>query len=220
MNMNSCSCLVIGFFMTVTKPKQKRSQETLDKITASCDALLANATFEEISMQAIANHAGISVGNLYNRFSNKEALIGHLIERMQSRYFETVLTNLESYPSDLNLANRLGHFVSILEITINDNAALIKAVASRNLARRSSRTETTDQQARLIIESFVTWLFQSGDEIKHPDAKEACRFAITSIIFGLQYRLIFDTPDRLHGPDKYKSRLAEMALAFLTQPIA
>ena len=206
--------------MPLLKPKQKRSQETLDKITASCDALLANATFEEISMQAIANHAGISVGNLYNRFSNKEALIGHLVERMQSRYFETVLTNLESYPSDLNLADRLAHLVSILQKTINDNAALIKAVASRNLARLSSRTETTDQQARLVVESLANWLLQSGDEIKHPDAKEACRFAITSIIFGLQYRLIFDTPDRLLGPKKYKSRLAEMALAFLTQPTA
>jgi AcrR family transcriptional regulator len=208
------------FFMTVSKPKQKRSQETLDKITASCDALLAKATFEEISMQAIANHAGISVGNLYNRFSNKEALIGHLIERTQSRYFESVLTNLKSIPSDLNLADRLVHLVSVLEITINDNAALLKAVASRNLARRSSRTETTDQQARQVIESLANWLFQSGDEIKHPNAKEACRFAITSIIFGLQYRLIFDTPDRLFGLEKYKSRLAEMALAFLTQPTA
>lgn len=204
--------------MTLSKPKQKRSQETLDKITDACDALLANAPFEEISMQAIAKRAGISVGNLYNRFSNKEALIGHLIERTQSRYFETVLTNLKSYPNDLNLADRLGHLVSILELTIDDNAGLLKAVASRNLARQSSRTETTDQQAKEVIESLASWLFQSGTEITHPDRVEACRFAITSIIFGLQYRLVFDTPDRLFGLDNYKSRLAEMALAFLTQP--
>lgn len=204
--------------MTLSKPKQKRSRETLDKITAACDALLATTPFEEISMQAIANHAGISVGNLYNRFSNKEALIGHLIERTQSQYFETVLTNLKSYPSDLNLADRLGHLVSILESTINDNSALLKAVAYRNLARQSSRTEITDQQGMQVIESLANWLFHMGDEINHPDAKEACRFAITSIIFGLQYRLVFDTPDRLFGLDQYKSRLAEMALAFLTQP--
>lgn len=204
--------------MNVSKPKQKRSQETLDKITASCDALLAKATFEEISMQAIADHAGISVGNLYNRFSNKEALIGHLVERMQSRYVATVLKDLDSCPSELTLAERLVHLVSTLEQTIHDNAALIKAVAARNLAQRISRTETTDQQAKLVIESFVSWLSQSGNEIKHPDPDEACRFAITSIIFGLQYRLIFDTPDRLYGPEKYKSQLAEMALAFLTQP--
>ena len=64
---------------------------------------------------------------------------------------------------------------------------------------------------------FSAWLYQSGDGISHPDGKQACRSAITSIIFGLQYRLVFDTPDRLFGVDLYKRRLAEMALAFLTQ---
>lgn len=204
--------------MAVSKPKQRRSQETLEKITAACDELLAEATFEDISMQAIASRAGISVGNLYNRFSNKEALIGHLVERMQARYLETVLSHLESCPPDLNLAGRLNHLVSVLEVAINDNAPLIKAVASRNLAGRASRTEATDQQGRQVIESFVPWLFQAGDEIAHRDGQEACRFAITSIIFGLQYRLIFDTPDRWFGADSYKTRLAEVALAFLTTP--
>ena len=74
------------------------------------------------------------------------------------------------------------------------------------------------EQAKQVIESFVIWLIQSGAEIKHPDAREACRYAITSIIFGLQYRLIFNTPDRLYGLEDYKSRLAEMAFVFLTQP--
>ena len=203
--------------MPFSKPKQKRSQETLDKITASCDALLAESTFEEISMQAIADHAGISVGNLYNRFSNKEALIGHLIERLHTRYFEAVMAKLDACPIQLSLADRLDHFVSILETAINDNAALIRSVAARNLAQQASRTETTDQQAEQVVDSFTAWLYQSGDGISHPDGKQACRSAITSIIFGLQYRLVFDTPDRLFGVDLYKRRLAEMALAFLTQ---
>ena len=206
--------------MSILKPKQKRSQETLNKITAACDVLLAHSTFEEISMQAIADHAGISVGNLYNRFSNKDALIGHLIERMHSSYSETLLTNLESCPDDQSLADRVGHLVSVCEAAVNNNAALIKAVASRNLARQSSRIETTDQLANEVIDALVDWLMRSGDEITHPDAREACRFAITSIIFGLQYRLIFDTPDRLLGHDNYNSRLAEMALAFLTKSTA
>ena len=71
---------------------------------------------------------------------------------------------------------------------------------------------------RPMARALVNWLVQSSEELRHPDAREACRFAITSINFGLQYRLIFDTPDRMFGAEKYKSQLAEMALAFLTQP--
>lgn len=206
--------------MTLSKPKQKRSQQTLEKITEACEALLADATFEEISMQAIASQAGISVGNLYNRFSNKEALIGHLVEIMHARFSENVMSELESFPSNKALEVRLTHLVSVLESAVNKNAAMVKAVASRNLASRTSRTESTDQQAEWVLDSILNWLYESKKEIKHPDAREACRFAITSIIFGLQYRLIFDTPDRLHGPEKYKSQLAEMALSYLTQPTA
>lgn len=89
-----------------------------------------------------------------------------------------------------------------------------------NLARQSSRLEMMDQQANEVIDSLVDWLFASGEGITHADAREACRFAITSIIFSLQYRLIFDTPDRLLGHDKYMNQLTEMALAYLTQPTA
>ena len=207
-------------FMSLSKPKQQRSQKTLEKITEACEALLADATFEEISMQAIASHAGISVGNLYNRFSNKEALIGHLVERMHARFAESVMNELESFPEDRELSDRLTHLVSVLENDVNRNASLVKAVAARNLAKRTSRTVTTDQRALEVIDALLNWLMVSKEEIKHHDALEACRFAITSIIFGLQYRLIFDTPDRLHGPDRYKSQLAEMGLSYLTQPTA
>jgi AcrR family transcriptional regulator len=204
--------------MTVPPPKQKRSQQTLEKIISACDVLLKKATFAETSMQTIATQAGVSVGNLYNRFANKESLIAHLIERMHARYFDSLLRNLQTQPDGRNLAERLQYLATVIEEGLKENSHLLKAVAARNLAGKSPQTEVTDQQGHQIIDILATWLFQSGEEVTHPDGKEACRFAASAVIFGLQYRLIFDTPDRLFGVRQYEDRVVEMALTYLTHP--
>ena len=51
--------------MSVTEPKQTRSRKTLEQIVAASEALLEVSTFEEISMQAIAEKAGVAIGSLY-----------------------------------------------------------------------------------------------------------------------------------------------------------
>jgi len=202
--------------MTLKQPKQKRSQKTLDKIVSACDELLAKANFAEIGMQAIADRAGISVGNLYNRFANKESLIAYLIERMNTRYFDSLLSKLQTEPEGRDLVERLRYLACVVESSLRENANLLQAVAARNLAGNSPQTDVTDQQGQQIIDILANWLYQSGDEITHPDAIEACRFAASSVIFGLQYRLFFDTPNRLFGARQYEDRIVEMALAFLT----
>jgi AcrR family transcriptional regulator len=55
-------------FVSVNAPLQARSQETLNRIEAACQALLEEKSFKQISMNTIAKRAGISLGNLYNRF--------------------------------------------------------------------------------------------------------------------------------------------------------
>ncbi|MCM8556264.1 TetR/AcrR family transcriptional regulator [Sphingomicrobium sediminis] len=54
---------------------QKRSKETRDKIVAALDRLLKDQSFDSISVAELANEAGVSVGAVYRRFENKEALI-------------------------------------------------------------------------------------------------------------------------------------------------
>lgn len=203
--------------MSITEPKQARSRKTLEQIVAASQALLDESTFEEISMQAIAERAGVSVGNLYNRFSGKEALITHLIERMQAQQSEFVGDRLRSGPGKgRNLRARLAYLAETIDSAVKVNAGLIRAIAARNLAGRTPQTDLTDQNTRRFVTQMADWVYQSGDEVSHPDPRQACRFAVASIAFGLQYALIFDTPTRLFGANDYKHRLAEGALAYLT----
>lgn len=74
----------------VSKPKsrpatQTRSRQTRDKLMRALENLLRTNDFDEISVAALAEEAGVAVGTVYRRFENKEALIPLLFELWQER---------------------------------------------------------------------------------------------------------------------------------------
>jgi AcrR family transcriptional regulator len=63
------------------KPRQQRSQLTIDAIfEATIQVLLANG-LEAITTGQIAERAGVSVGSLYQYFPNKSALLAAVVQR-------------------------------------------------------------------------------------------------------------------------------------------
>ena len=62
-------------------PKQARSQRTREKILQSAETLLRRCLFEDISVQQLVDHAGVSVGSFYNLYGEKEALLPDLYAR-------------------------------------------------------------------------------------------------------------------------------------------
>lgn len=67
---------------------QARSKQTRDKIVAALDRLLKSRPFEQVSVAQIAAEAGVSVGAVYQRFQNKDALIPVLFELYRKRLDE------------------------------------------------------------------------------------------------------------------------------------
>ena len=67
---------------------QARSKQTRDKIVAALDRLLKDRPFEQVSVAEIAAEAGVSVGAVYQRFENKDALIPVLFELYRQRLAE------------------------------------------------------------------------------------------------------------------------------------
>ena len=62
------------------KPKQRRSQETVDAILEATAQVLVTHGYEKASTNRIAKKAGVSVGSIYQYFGNKEALVTALAE--------------------------------------------------------------------------------------------------------------------------------------------
>lgn len=60
------------------RPKQERSRATVDQILAAAVEVLEHGGFEAVTMQAIANAAGINIATLYSYFPNKHHVLAHL----------------------------------------------------------------------------------------------------------------------------------------------
>ncbi|HEY2004596.1 MAG TPA: TetR/AcrR family transcriptional regulator [Candidatus Saccharimonadia bacterium] len=79
------------------KPKQARGQRKVDHILRVAEGLFAEAGFENVTTNAVAARAGISIGSLYQFFSGKDTIL----EAIADRYIEQVTKTL-----DKNMAER------------------------------------------------------------------------------------------------------------------
>lgn len=96
--------------MSGTKPAlQERSRKTQAAIVDALERLLRHKSFEEVSVAEIAREAGISVGAVYRRFENKDALIPVLFDLYRARVTEKQkdLEENPPQPEDLRSALRL-----------------------------------------------------------------------------------------------------------------
>ncbi|HEX5830308.1 MAG TPA: TetR/AcrR family transcriptional regulator [Gemmatimonadaceae bacterium] len=62
-------------------PTQRRSQERLERIARAAGELCAELGADAVTMDAIAQRAGTSIGSLYQFFPNRDALLEAVAER-------------------------------------------------------------------------------------------------------------------------------------------
>jgi AcrR family transcriptional regulator len=71
--------------------QQRRSQVTFDAILAAAGALFDDVGVEATTMDAIARHAGVSIGAVYRFFENREAIVATLAARCREGIQEAAL---------------------------------------------------------------------------------------------------------------------------------
>lgn len=67
------------------QPKQARSRELVDRILISAGELFAGHGYPNVTTNHIAEHAGVSVGSLYQFFADKEEILAALQDRWTTR---------------------------------------------------------------------------------------------------------------------------------------
>lgn len=71
-------------------PLQARSSATVDAVLEAAARILERKGFEGYTTNAVAEVAGVSIGSLYQYFSNKDALTVALIERESSLLLDDI----------------------------------------------------------------------------------------------------------------------------------
>jgi len=191
------------------QPRQQRAQVTVDSIFAAAVQLLERNDGEP-SVQAIADHAGVSIGSLYQYFPSKAALARAVIGFYQRRAVATIeewlagasgLTGEEAAHQlvDMLLGTKKKRLKVELELIryfcrVGDVAALT----------------THDNQLNAAIERFIA---QLGPQVRPVDPRIAA-FLISNCLRSAVVISAIQRPEQLHDP-QFKEELVRMIVSYL-----
>src|SRR5258708_37772993 len=82
----------------VLKPQQDRSRAALSRIVNASQQLLKTSGLDGFSMAAVAEAAGLPVGNIYRRFRGKDDLLQPIHEAAIARLEDAVAERLAQDP--------------------------------------------------------------------------------------------------------------------------
>jgi AcrR family transcriptional regulator len=166
-------------------------------------------------MAQVSRDAKLSVGSVYGRFENKDALVYEIHRRMLERM--RVPPEDEERSSDRDLRSAVGHAVRRLADSTDAERALLRAFMLRGAvdARIAGPGSEASQAAG---RRFKAVLLARRDEIGHPDPELASDVA---------YRMTYDVLSRhvMYGPsfesdtgrtwEELVGELIEAAVAYL-----
>jgi AcrR family transcriptional regulator len=202
----------------VTPPQQARSQQTLDRILAAAEVLIAEKGFEDTPVSEIVRHAGSSVGAFYSRFEDKHALLHAISGRFVEQAMATADSALDPVRwKDAPIDEVLRSVVRFLVSIYREQGGLLRAFVIRN----HTDPEFRARQERLTLyvnRGVRKLLLARANEISHPDPERAIRFILTLIFGSLEYVMLFGdlrSGELTFPDDQYAGELANACLAYL-----
>ncbi|MBE9210828.1 TetR/AcrR family transcriptional regulator [Nostoc sp. LEGE 06077] len=96
---------------TRRRPSGKRGQQRRDLILDTAADLLEQGGVEAINTNVLAERAGISVGSVYQYFSNKEAILAALGERYLQQLSSNTIAALQQDVSGLDFATMVSRVI-------------------------------------------------------------------------------------------------------------
>lgn len=200
-------------------PQQGRSRETRARLVAAARALAEERDWQDVSMSQIARAAKSSIGSLYARFENKQALFDHLDEAYAGD-LKKLMAQLAAEGAE---AGSLGDYIEGLArgfVTFHRRQrGLVRAlVLTARMGRQPSfaaRTEDMNASARPLIKGFLKF----EHEVQAANKTEAASWALFIILTMIRERILFSESVQVIGsPDDARlvSEIVRAALGSLT----
>jgi AcrR family transcriptional regulator len=194
----------------ITKPKQARSQRTLERIVAAGLALLEDGGPDAVTVQAVVARARSSVGSFYARFKGKDDLLAHLRDRVR-----------ESAESEWRETVGSASWETSLEGIVTGAVDLLLDLRPRYDARiRSADRLIThgedDEPTRKALDEVATRLLERRDEITRTDPERAVRIGLAAVLGVVEHASV-ETADPAHrSPDALRTECVRLLLGYLT----
>ncbi len=200
----------------VREPLQIRSRNTMDRILAAGEELVAIGVFDRTTVSGLVKRAETSVGAFYSRFRDKKALESVIQERFVRRMEAEVakLTDSTRWSGQPFVRVVHGVVTGLVDLLRRERGGFRGLVCGsigvgRSAAARARRIDSA-------IGRGVEGLFQGfAREIIHPRPAVAVRIGLTMVVGAARERFAYGADDLL--PERLDSDdlVAELAAAYL-----
>lgn len=193
-------------------PRQQRSKMTVDAILQAAAILFARDGFKKTSTTRIAELAGVSVGSLYEYFSNKDGLLAYLIKRHCDWMLEHVAQRLRA-SQDCQVMTALAVFVDSIHESYAMNMPLQRVLIEH--LGRLSKPHHFERVSGALISVLEEHLQERGQAVPRPDVRQAL-YVVECIVESLIHRSILFDPHFFH--DKLRGELLNVSASCLGLP--
>ena len=191
-------------------PQQDRSRRSLAQILEAAEAVWARDGLDGITMAAISEESGISIGGLYSRFNGKRGLVRAIKDRL--------LTRLEN-----DVAQRLGEHAGGLGHTVRAFVTCLAGADGRRVGRLLAAWSTDEElitrgaAARAtLFSTFRDAALRDRRQIRHEDPEVALLMAFHVAVNSLPVVDVVDTrpgfPDSI---EQVRDEVTRICLAYL-----
>jgi AcrR family transcriptional regulator len=183
----------------VRPPQQRRSRESLERVLTAGERVLADKGYEGFTIAEVSRRAKVSVGSVYGRFDNKEALIHAIHARMMERLTPPEEVAGATSGAGADLATVVARGVRALAGSMGRERKLLRAFMVRG-AVDPSIAAPGSESSRATARAFKTAVLAHRSEIGHDDPDLAADVA---------FRLVYDVLARqvMHGPTFESERM-------------
>jgi len=203
-------------------PQQARSLETLSRLLDATESLLSEGGVDAATVPAIAAKAGVSIGAVYRRFVDKDALLHaacqRFLERADARAAMTIAhaKNLAAFPP----AALVRQMIAGIIFGYHLHGGIIRAIYQLADEQPDSafRRFLDARQVRIVAQALDV-LKPCLPHIRHPHPELAIRTAILVVGWTMQKKLML-APRKLPGPtgvseEALEEELSRMVLTYL-----
>ncbi|MDA3630099.1 TetR/AcrR family transcriptional regulator [Saccharopolyspora sp. WRP15-2] len=192
-------------------PQQARSRESLQKVLTSAEHVLSTGGIDEFTVAAVAEHAGVSVGAIYRRFTGKEQLLKAVKDDLLKQLETGVAEALRA--ASPGLRGAIGAFTDAMARTFSGRTRAFPELLGGQPAEGVERgLQALETIQRALVESAEPYL----DDVAQHDPRNAVRFAARSIIGSCVHRAATcqSWPDGLSW-QAWADATTEMAMTYL-----
>lgn len=201
-------------------PQQQRSRDSHERVVRATEKLLRSKVGAEFTLADVSRESGVSVGGIYGRFHNREAIIRAVQVRTNERMDEEYSATLAEIRSrDADGVTRIRELTAAIASLMQRHGPTIRAIVQASFSDPVVAAEGRRIYAKHLAE-FKAAILEHREVVTHEDAEQALEFCYLSTyeVIATHLGVARSVSAESHDWARLVDYLQHQNVAFLTTP--